>query len=116
MIHLFRNWKWSLACALLALAAGFVAFWPVPGDSLEAIPAAPAIPDAPPTPAADQLCDHCGERHEIEPQLSYRVQSGDSVASIARLFVVPESTLRHVNGLADEDDVSPSMVLLVPEL
>ena len=70
---------------------------PVP----EVVPATPA--DSPAEPAAD-----------MEDVLDYTVQSGDTVESIARLFVVSAADIRKLNGLGNDGEVAPGKVIKIP--
>lgn len=51
---------------------------------------------------------------EQEDMLSYTVQDGDSVESIARLFVVRQEEIRRVNNLAAGQEVMPQQRIRIP--
>ena len=67
-----------------------------PGDKI-LIPSPPG-----PTPA------------EHEAMLRYTVQEGDTVFSIARLFVVPEAKIRWANQMPDGGDLSVGELIWIP--
>ena len=50
----------------------------------------------------------------MEDVLDYTVQSGDTVESIARLFVVSASDIRKLNGLGNDGEVAPGKVIKIP--
>ena len=70
-----------------------------------AAPAAPAAP-APAAPAVTEVVE--------EDVLDYTVQNGDTVESIARLFVVSGDAIRSLNGLGPGDEVAPNKVIKIP--
>jgi LysM repeat protein len=49
-----------------------------------------------------------------EDVLDYTVQSGDTVESIARLFVVSGDAIRSLNGLGPGEEVKPNKVIKIP--
>jgi len=73
--------------------------------AVEAAPVPAPAPEAaaPETPAADQA-----------DMLEYTVQDGDTVDSIARLFVVRQDEIRRVNNLAPGQEVSPAQRIRIP--
>lgn len=72
-----------------------------------AAPAAPAAPaPAPAAPAVTEVVE--------EDVLDYTVQNGDTVESIARLFVVSSDAIRSLNGLGPGDEVAPNKVIKIP--
>jgi LysM repeat protein len=50
----------------------------------------------------------------MEDVLDYTVQSGDTVESIARLFVVSAADIRKLNGLASDAEVTQGKVIKIP--
>ena len=73
--------------------------------AVEAAPVPAPAPEAaaPETSAADQA-----------DMLEYTVQDGDTVDSIARLFVVRQDEIRRVNNLAPGQEVSPAQRIRIP--
>ena len=51
---------------------------------------------------------------EQEDMLAYTVQDGDTVESIARLFVVRQEEIRRVNNLVPGQDVTPQQRIRIP--
>ncbi len=75
-----------------------------PAPAVEAAPApAPAAPAAPAVAEAD-----------MEDVLDYTVQNGDTIESIARLFVVSGADIRRMNNIPDGEDVKPGKVIKIP--
>jgi len=90
------DWKWNLAVTILVVAAAAVLFWPLPDPS-------------PPPPATES-----GLEFDPDEYLHYTVQYGDTIRSIARLFVVPQSDLRRCNSLGESEEPELGQVLLIP--
>ena len=81
--------------------------WVAPLPKDEPAPAVEAPkPAEPAAPAAAVLVE--------EDVLDYTVQNGDTVESIARLFVVSSDAIRSLNGLAPGDEVKPNKVIKIP--
>ena len=51
---------------------------------------------------------------EEDDMLRYRMQEGDTIAGIARLFAVQESEVRRANGLVEGEEVAQGAVILIP--
>ena len=74
--------------------------------------AAPVVAPAPtpaPAPAIPEDYDV-----EQEVMLNYRVQEGDTLESVARLFVVLEDELRRVNNLREGEALTPGNSIKIP--
>ena len=83
---------------------------PLPKDEPTAAEApkadAPAASAAPAAPAVTEVIE--------EDVLDYTVQNGDTVESIARLFVVSGDAIRSLNGLGPGEEVKPNKVIKIP--
>lgn len=77
-------------------------------------PAAPADPATPPVvePAAPAALD--ADAAAQDGMLDYTVQIGDTVDSIARLFVVSREDILRVNNLSADSDVKLGQVIRIP--
>ncbi len=94
---LLPDWKWKLAVTILVVTAAAVLFWPLPD------------PPPPPPPTAES-----GLEFDPDEYLHYTVQYGDTIRSIAHLFVVPQSDLRRCNSLGESEEPELGQVLLIP--
>jgi hypothetical protein len=109
-MRLLGDWKWNAALAVFVLFTAFVVWLPEP----QVPPAATAKPPSPsstadmppgrPEPTAD----------ERESMLQYTVQDGDTVESIARLFVILEEDLRWANRIPEGGEVAPGDSIWIP--
>ena len=95
---LLPDWKWKLAVTILVVTAAAVLFWPLPDP-----------PPPPPPPATESKL-----KFDPDEYLHYTVQYGDTIRSIARLFVVPQSDLRRCNSLGESEEPELGQVLLIP--
>ncbi|HPC57821.1 MAG TPA: LysM peptidoglycan-binding domain-containing protein, partial [Kiritimatiellia bacterium] len=77
--------------------------------------AAPAAVEAAPVPApaSDAAATETPAADQAD-MLEYTVQDGDTVDSIARLFVVRQDEIRRVNNLAPGQEVSPAQRIRIP--
>jgi LysM repeat protein len=77
--------------------------------------AAPAAVEAAPVPApAPEAAAPETSSADQTDMLEYTVQDGDTVDSIARLFVVRQDEIRRVNNLAPGQEVSPAQRIRIP--
>ncbi|MBR4189644.1 MAG: LysM peptidoglycan-binding domain-containing protein [Kiritimatiellae bacterium] len=89
------------------------AAWVAPLPAEEPAAPAPAAPAAPAVaPAAAEAASAAAA--DMEDVLDYTVQSGDTVESIARLFVVSAADIRKLNGLASDAEVTQGKVIKIP--
>ncbi|HOO20412.1 MAG TPA: LysM peptidoglycan-binding domain-containing protein [Kiritimatiellia bacterium] len=77
--------------------------------------AAPAAVEAAPVPAPapEAAAPETSDADQAD-MLEYTVQDGDTVDSIARLFVVRQDEIRRVNNLAPGQEVSPAQRIRIP--
>ena len=104
------DWKWYAALAVFVLFTALVVWLPEP----QVPPAATAKPPSPsstadmppgrPEPTAD----------ERENMLQYTVQDGDTVESIARLFVIAEEDLRWANNVSEGGEFASGDKIWIP--
>ena len=77
-----------------------------------------ATPAAAPVPVGPRLVpdevESVVSAAEQEAMLEYTVQDGDTVESIARLFVVRQDEIRRVNNLSSGQDVSANQRIRIP--
>ena len=108
------DWKWNAALAILALFTVLVICWPRPGTRHLDNPAAPATaePDVAPVDMPPARQDPTPAEHEA--MLRYTVQEGDTVAGIARLFVIAEEEIRWANQMPDGGDLSVGELIWIP--
>jgi hypothetical protein len=103
-MKLLRDWKWKATLAVFVLFTALVIWLPGPQD--EPPPVATPAPDvqASPAPAA------------TTPPMKYyyRVKEGDTVASLARLFVIAEEDLRRANRIPDGGELVVGKNLRIP--
>lgn len=74
----------------------------------------PATPAAAPASLGPRLVQDEVSAAEQEDMLAYTVQDGDTVETIARLFVVRQEEIRRVNNLAPGQDVTPQQRIRIP--
>lgn len=110
-MNILSDWKWYAALAVFAVFTALVIWMPGPQAKPAAVNAVAAPPASPaeltpgrPEPTAD----------ELEDMLHYMVQEGDTIASIARLFVIPEEDLRWANHMPEDGEVIPGAKIRVP--
>jgi LysM repeat protein len=89
--------------------------WVAPLPAAEpAAPAAPAVAPAVPAPVPAPAPAAAPDADAMEDVLDYTVQSGDTVESIARLFVVSAADIRKLNGLPSDGEVTQGKVIKIP--
>jgi LysM repeat protein len=76
-------------------------FTPAPTPTIPPTPAPTPVPTAPPAPPAP-------------PPISYAVQQGDTLASIAEQFGTTVAALQAANGIEDPDEIFVGQVLVIP--
>ena len=109
-MRLLGDWKWYAALAVFVLFTALVVWLPRPQAAPAAATAAPSpsstadTPPGRPDPSAD----------ERECMLQYTVQDDDTVAKIARLFVISEEDLRWANRIPDGGEVDPGDSIWIP--
>ena len=110
-MNILRDWKWHAALGVFVVFTALVIWMPGPqakpaAVSAVATPTASPIDLTPvrPAPTPD----------ERESMLRYMVQDGDTVFSIARLFVVPEEKIRWANRISEDGEFAPGDKILVP--
>ena len=109
-MKLLPDWKWYAALAVFALFTALVVWLPRPqaAPAVVPTPASPngtaGLPTGRPEPTAD----------ERERMLYYKVQNDDTVASIARLFVIEEEDLRWANRISEEGEFAPGDKIRIP--
>lgn len=106
-----NDWRWRLALLAFAGFTYVVVFEPCGSRRPPAPMQNPAPPAAEAVTAADP--DHPPVMDE-EDCLHYTVQAGDTVESIARLFVVPEAAIRRQNGFFPDEEVASGRRILIP--
>jgi LysM repeat protein len=74
-----------------------------PAAAAAPVPAVPAVPAAPEP-----------ETMDMEDVLDYTVQSGDTVESIARLFVVSSADILRINKMQAGEELKPGTVIRIP--
>ena len=104
------DWKWYAALAVFVLFTALVVWLPRP----QVAPAATAKPHSPngtvdmpsgrPEPTAD----------DRESMLQYTVQDGDTVESIARLFVIAEEEMRWANNVSEGGEFASGDKIWIP--
>ena len=109
-MRLLSDWKWYAALAAFVLFTAFVVWLPRP----QVAPAAATPPPSPkgtvdmpsgrPEPTAD----------EREIMLQYTVQDGDTVESIARLFVIAEEEMRWANNGSEGGEFASGDKIWIP--
>ena len=105
------DWKWYAALAVFALFTALVVWLPAP----QAKPAAVNTVASPTASPVDLSSNRpVPTPDELEGMLQYTVQDDDTVASIARLFVVPEEEIRWANQLPEGGEFDPGDKILVP--
>ena len=109
-MRLLADWKWYAALAVFVLFTALVVWLPRP-QAVPAVVTAPSSPnvttDIPPVgpgPTPD----------ELESMLHYTVQDDDTVASIARLFVIEEDDLRWANRIPEGGEFAPGDKIRIP--
>lgn len=105
------DWKWYAALAVFALFSALVVLLPGPrAKSAGAIRAA-----GPTVNSTDVAPVNLGPTpDELKGMLHYTVQVDDTVASIARLFVIPEEDLRWANRIPDGGEMVAGDTIRVP--
>ena len=110
-MNILGDWKWNAALTSFVLFTALVGWLPGPqAESADAIKdAAPAASPADlspvgPGPAPD----------ELEGMLHYTVQDDDTVAKIARLFVVSEEEIRWANRIPEGGEPVVGKDLRIP--
>ena len=110
-MNILRDWKWYGALTAFVLFAALVVWMPGPGAKPEVASDATTPEDA----AADMpLVRPDPTPAEHDAMLQYSVQDGDTVAGIARLFVVPEAKIRLANQIPDGGDLSVGELIWIP--
>ena len=97
------DWKWKIALVLFAVTTAAVVFWPLPTPPLALAPA-----------PSDSGRNLSGNPFPEENMLAYTVQEGDTIESIARLFVVLPDDIRRANGIPAADDVASGRRIHIP--
>ena len=110
-MKILGDWKWNAALVVFVLFTAFVIWLPGPQAKLAAVSTAEAPTASPADPASGRPAPTADER---ESMLHYTVQEGDTVFSIARLFVVPEEKIRWANQLPEGGEFSPGDKIRVP--
>lgn len=94
---------------------------PVPAPAMAPVVAPPPAPVAapmppPPAPAVVSMpaAPQPSESITQDQPLDYVVQPGDTVESIAKLFIVGQDEILRINGLSDSSGVKPGMKLKIP--
>ena len=105
-----RDWKWYAALAVFMLFTALVVWLPRP----QAAPAA-----ATPPPSTNDTTDMSSGRpdptpDETDAMLYYTVQDDDTVAKIARLFVVSETDLRWANHIPEGGEFASGDKIRIP--
>ena len=113
-MNILRDWKWNAALAVFALFAAFVVWWPGPGAGPEVARAAPEAEESHDAAAEMPLVRPEPTPAENEAMLQYTVQEGDTVAGIARVFVVSEEDLRWANRVPNGGDLTPGRAISIP--
>ena len=109
-MRMLGDWKWYAALTVFVLFTALVVWLPRPQAKHAAVPAphSPSSTDnmspGRPEPTAD----------EREHMLQYTVQDDDTVAKIARLFVISEEDLRWANHIPEGGEFSPGDKIWVP--
>jgi len=109
-MRLLADWKWYAALVVFALFTVLVVWLPRPQ-------AAPAVATASPSPngAADMPSGRPDPTpDETDAMLYYTVQDDDTVAKIARLFVVSETDLRWANHIPEGGEFAPGDKIRIP--
>ena len=109
-MRLLSDWKWYAALAVFVLFTAFVVWLPRPQ-------AAPAAATPPPSPkgTADISSDRPEPTaDERENMLQYTVQDGDTVESIARLFVIAEEEMRWANNVSEGGEFASGDKIWIP--
>ena len=81
---------------------------PAPGPRIESAPVVAPMP-APVTAAPPMV-----EEEDLSSMLDYSVQNGDTVDSIARLFVVRADEIRKVNNIPAGTEVKVGQNIKIP--
>jgi len=127
-MRLFRgDWKWTVAVGGLVIGAAAVVLWPLPRpESVEPVVEAEEEPLPAPEMADDEFDEpdepyraarnFAANRNDIEGMLHYRVQEGDTVEGICRLFVIPERDFYEANRLSPGAYIRPGDVVLIPPI
>ena len=110
-MNMLGDWKWHAALAVFVVFTFFIIWLPGPQAKPAAESAVTTTTVNPadlaprrPAPTPDQL----------ESMLHYTVQDDDTVASIARLFVVPEEEIRWANRIIEGGEVIAGDKIRVP--
>ena len=108
----FGGWKWNAVLAVFGAFTTLVVCWPRPSTRAGATIAQPAPTDfsatMPPSVRPDPT------PAERDDMLQYTVQAGDTMAEIARLFVVSEEEIRRANHIPEDRDFTPGDKILIP--
>ena len=109
-MKLLGDWKWYTALAVFVLFTALVVWLPIPHTA----PASATPPTSPngtanmpsgrPEPTAD----------DRENMLQYTVQDGDTVESIARLFVIAEEEMRWANNVSEGGEFASGDKIWIP--
>ena len=109
-MRLLGDWKWYAALAALALFTALVVWLPLPHTAPASATPPPSpngtanMPSGRPEPTAD----------ERENMLQYTVQGGDTVESIARLFVIAEEEMRWANNVSEGGEFASGDKIWIP--
>ena len=110
-MNILGDWKWYAALAVFVLFTALVVC--LPGPQAKSV-----TPVAPPAPVASQAELPPGRPEptavERESMLQYTVQDGDTVAGIARLFVMSEEELRWANNISEGGELTHGDSIWIP--
>ena len=109
-MRLLGDWKWYAALAVFVLFTALVVWLPIPHTA----PASATV-----TPSPNGTADISSDRPEStaddrENMLQYTVQDGDTVESIARLFVIAEEDLRWANNVSEGGEFASGDKIWIP--
>ena len=109
-MKLLGDWKWYTALAVFVLFTALVVWLPLPHTAPASATPPPSpngtanMPSGRPEPTAD----------DRENMLQYTVQDGDTVESIARLFVISEEDLRWANRIPEGGEFASGDKIWIP--
>ena len=109
-MRLLGDWKWYTSLAALAIFTALVVWLPLPHTAPASATPPPSpngtanMPSGRPEPTAD----------DREIMLQYTVQDGDTVESIARLFVIAEEEMRWANNVSEGGEFASGDKIWIP--